>query len=88
MNQKGTLDQLNISQLKSRAAKLQKLCEEFDPYAPMSMEEHLILQSLGLKEEDYEDPFALTNRLIMQMEDTLEEIMKREGDDQGPTTLQ
>lgn len=76
MQQYNTLNQLNISQLKSRAQTLRRLCEDLDPYSPLSKEEQELLESLGVY--SYNDPFQLTNELIMKMEDTLEEILKRE----------
>lgn len=77
MQQHNTLNQLDISQLKSRAQLLRQLCEDLDPYSPLTKEERDLLESLGVY--NYNDPFQLTNELIMRMEDTLEEILKREG---------
>lgn len=77
MQQHNTLNQLDISQLKSRAQLLRELCENLDPYAPLTKEERDLLESLGVY--NYEDPFQLTNELIMKMEDTLEEILTRES---------
>ena len=77
MQQYNTLNQLDISQLKSRAQTLRRLCEDLDPYSPLTKEEKGLLESLGVF--DYNDPFQLTNELIMRMEDTLEEILKRES---------
>ncbi len=79
MQQYNTLNQLDISQLKSRAQTLRRLCEDLDPYSPLTHKEKELLESLGVF--DYNDPFQLTNELIMRMEDTLEEILKRESDE-------
>jgi len=77
MQQHNTLNQLDIAQLKSRAQLLRELCENLDPYSPLTNEERDLLESLGVY--NYEDPFQLTNELIMKMEDTLEEILTREN---------
>lgn len=77
MQQYNTLNQLDISQLKSRAQTLRRLCEDLDPYSPMTKEDLDTLESLGVY--SHNDPFQLTNELIMKMEDTLEEILKRES---------
>ena len=77
MQQYNTLNQLDISQLKSRAQTLRRLCEDLDPYSPMTKEDLDLLESLGVY--SHHDPFQLTNELIMKMEDTLEEILKRES---------
>lgn len=81
MQEHNTLNQLDISQLKSRAQLLRELCENLDPYSPLTREERNLLESLGVY--DYEDPFQLTNELIMRMEDTLEEIMTRKNGEQS-----
>jgi hypothetical protein len=82
MQQYNTLNQLDISQLKLRAQTLRKLCEDLDPYSPLTLDEIKLLESLGVY--DYNDPFQLTNELIMRMEDTLEEILKRETESTAP----
>jgi len=84
MQQYNTLNQLDISQLKSRAQTLRRLCEDLDPYSPMTKEDLDLLESLGVY--GHNDPFQLTNELIMKMEDTLEEILKRESGEVKNTT--
>lgn len=66
-----TIDQLNM-----RAEILKQLCHELDPYAPLEEDDLKKLASVGITE--IEDPFHLTNILILYVEDTLEEISKRQ----------
>lgn len=69
------LKELNLSELNARAELLKQLCLNLDPYNPLSQEDRDELDKLGFKEID--DPFRLTNALILSMEDTLEEIQQR-----------
>ena len=66
-----TLDQLN-----ARANILKELCHELDPYAPLQEKDIKKLAGVGI--DHIEDPFHLTNILILYVEDTLEEISKRQ----------
>jgi len=81
MQRNNTLNQLDISQLKSRAQFLRELCENLDPYSPLTREDKDLLESLGVY--SHEDPFQLTNELIMKMEDTLEEILTRKNSERS-----
>ncbi len=77
------LKELSVSELNARAELLKELCLNLDPYTPLSDEDKTTLNDLGFEELD--DPFRLTNALILSMEDTLEEIQKREDPSSGPT---
>lgn len=66
---------MSLEELTSKADQLKNICLNLDPYAPMSEAEVETLKSLGLKE--LEDPFRLTNELILRMENLLEEIESR-----------
>jgi len=66
-----TLNELNV-----RANVLKKLCHELNPYQDICSEDLEKLASVGITTVD--DPFHLTNILILYVEDTLEEISKRQ----------
>jgi ribosomal protein L30/L7E len=72
-----TLQSLSLEELTTKADFLKQLCLNLDPYAPMDDEQKQTLLGLGLK--DINDPFRVTNELIMQMENVLEEIQKRQN---------
>lgn len=72
------LKNLSLKELNGRASALKDLCLKIDPYSPLSEGEKSELNELGIKNID--DPFRLTNELILRMEDTLEEINQRTKD--------
>lgn len=75
MQKNHQLKELSLSELNARAELLKELCLNLDPYNPLSEEDKAELNELGFQEVD--DPFRLTNALILSMEDTLEEIQQR-----------
>ena len=75
MQKNHQLKELSLSELNARAELLKQLCLNLDPYHPISEEDKAELKELGFREID--DPFRLTNALILSMEDTLEEIQQR-----------
>ncbi len=66
--------QAHLGKLQGRIEVLRSLCQEIDPYAPLNSEVREQLEELGI--DAGEDPFALTNRLILMMENALEEFHK------------
>lgn len=72
------LKNLSLKELNGRASALREMCLKIDPYQPLTNGEKLELEELGIKNID--DPFRLTNELILKMEDTLEEINERTKD--------
>ncbi|MDD0853712.1 hypothetical protein HBN50_11430 [Halobacteriovorax sp. GB3] len=60
--------------LESRLEELKVLCDEINPYIPLSQEHKEKLSALNIVSLD--DPFALTNQLLVLTEDTLEELEK------------
>lgn len=66
---------MTLSDLQKRADILKDLCHRLDPYEPLQDEDLVRLKSIGIHHID--DPFHLTNTLILYVEDTLEEISKR-----------
>ena len=67
---------MSLPELHHRAEVLKELCHELDPYSPLKTKDVKRLQGVGIV--DIEDPFHLTNTLILYVEDTLEEISKRQ----------
>lgn len=53
-------------------AKLKGICHEIDPYSKLtlSMKERLV--DIGI--EEFNDPFALTNRLLFMTENAIEKL--------------
>lgn len=74
-----SLKGLSLEELTTRADYLKQLCLNLDPYAPLDKKQKETLLNLGVK--DIDDPFRVTNELIMQMENTLEEIQKRNSEE-------
>ncbi len=66
---------MSLSDLEIRAEVLKELCHNLDPYSPISQGDVEKLAAVGINTID--DPFHLTNVLILYVEDTLEEISKR-----------
>jgi hypothetical protein len=67
---------MSLSDLETRAEVLKELCHNLDPYSPISDPDAKKLADVGINTID--DPFHLTNILILYVEDTLEEISKRQ----------
>lgn len=51
---------------------LNKLCHEIDPYKTISSKHQIILAEFGIA--NFEDPFEVTNRLVVALEDSIEEF--------------
>lgn len=58
--------------LEIKIAKLRRLCKEVDPFGQISPELLEELEDLDMPFQG--DPFKLTNQLIYQMENALEEL--------------
>jgi len=55
-----------------RAAQLKEICDQLDPYQPLSPAMQQQLQQFGIR--DFSDPFQITNQLLLLLEDTLTEL--------------
>lgn len=55
---------------------LKKLCDEVDPWSPLPPEQIAALEKFQIVST--EDPFQLTNQLLLLLEDALEEKLRRE----------
>lgn len=69
---------LRLEELRVKAAKLNALASDLDPYKPMNEETQAELKSLGILMLD--DPFAITNQLVIILEDTIEELQALEAE--------
>lgn len=66
------LDQVQIKMLEDKIAALRKICDEINPYEPLNinMQERL----MEIEIHDFSDPFKITNALIKNLEDAMEEL--------------
>lgn len=55
---------------------LNKLCHEIDPYKAISQDHQMILSEFGIA--NFDDPFEVTNRLVLALEDSIEEFQSLE----------
>ena len=67
--------EMKIEELKARIEILRSLCDQVDPYLPLNPMAQKRLRELKIDLLD--DPFALTNQLLLLMEDALEELSLR-----------
>ena len=58
--------------LKSRISQLNNLCHDINPYAPLP--NHIQEELRKFEIVEVEDPFSLTNKLILLLEDSIEEL--------------
>ncbi|MBL6991901.1 MAG: hypothetical protein ISR65_19115 [Bacteriovoracaceae bacterium] len=63
-----------IEQLENTIDELNKLCSSLDPYAPFSEKTKKVLRKYYIT--DYYDPFVVTNKLLVHLEDSIEELHK------------
>lgn len=61
-----------IEILEAKIAKLNKICDEVNPYQELSEEMKNQLRELGILE--FSNPFHITNTLVMILEDTIDEL--------------
>lgn len=69
---------LRYEALRVKVDKLNALASDLDPYQPISVEVQAELKNLGVVVLD--DPFALTNQLVVILEDTIDELQKLEAE--------
>ncbi len=58
--------------LEERIKKLSSICNELNPYQPVDKEFQQRLKEFNIYE--FEDPFKITNALLMLLEDTIDEL--------------
>ncbi len=77
--EQSSIESSEILILEKKLEDLKMLCQELNPFAKISVEMRNRLRSFNLHEID--DPFLLTNHMIMLTEDTIEklEILKAQS---------
>lgn len=65
-----------ILKLKERIQNLKELCQNLDPYVEISQSVKEQLLSVGI--ESYDNPFNITNQLLMMTENSIEELLNLE----------
>lgn len=63
-----------ILRLEARIKKLGDICNDLNPYAPVSDEFKKRLREFNIME--FEDPFKITNALLRLLEDSIDELHK------------
>lgn len=69
---------LRLEELRVKAARLNALASDLDPYQELSDENRAELKAVGVLVLD--DPFAITNQLVVILEDTIEELHRLEAE--------
>lgn len=69
---------IQLERLRSKLDQLNAMADKLDPYQPLSQETQIELKSLGVLVLD--DPFALTNQLVVILENITEELHKLESE--------
>lgn len=64
--------QEKVLDLETRIKKLGDICNELNPYQPVDAEFKLRLREFNIME--FEDPFKITNALLMLLEDSIDEL--------------
>ena len=63
-----------VNLLTDRVESLNKLCSDLDPYKDIPASAQEKLSEFGIYE--YSDPFAVTNKLVVLLEESIEELQK------------
>jgi hypothetical protein len=66
------LDRVEIMILNDKIDRLKVICNELNPYLPISEDMKNQLLEFGI--EDFSDPFKITNTLIFALENYMEEL--------------
>lgn len=61
-----------IIQLEEKIKKISAICNELNPYQPVAKEFQLRLREFNILE--FEDPFKITNSLLILLEDSIDEL--------------
>ncbi|MBT3586150.1 MAG: hypothetical protein HN509_14685 [Halobacteriovoraceae bacterium] len=69
--------EIKIKHLAIKIKKLNKLCNQLDPYLPIPEDTQAELREFHIT--DFFDPFTITNKLLVLLEDSIEELHKLEG---------
>lgn len=63
---------IDLNLLERRVKKLEKLCQEVDPFIPLTEELKNELSMFGI--ENWRDPDHLTKQIILMFEDSVKEL--------------
>jgi hypothetical protein len=63
---------IDLDILERRVKKLEKLCQEVDPFIPLTEELRIELSMFGI--ENWRDPDHLTKQIILMFEDSVKEL--------------
>jgi hypothetical protein len=63
---------IDLNLLERRVKKLEKLCQEVDPFIPLTEELKIELSMFGI--EHWRDPDHLTKQIILMFEDSVKEL--------------
>jgi len=73
-NQLDNIHARYIIQLEKRVDTLKHICQDLNPYEPMTEQQKTVLERFDIT--DISDPFKVTNLLLMQLEDAITELKK------------
>lgn len=68
----GPVDSEHIISLEARIKTLSDICNELNPYSPVTEDFKKRLREFNIME--FEDPFKITNALLRLLEDSIEEL--------------
>ena len=68
-------EEKSVEELKEQVKVLRKICGQINPYAPLSPRIKKKLASYKITQWD--DPFALTNKLLVLLDDSMEELEEK-----------
>jgi len=71
------MENTTTAQLEYKAKMLKELCASLDPFSPLSEDEKKTLKEFNF---ELNNPYKLTNQLIFALENTIEELARRQGD--------
>jgi|GEM_PF-2967262 len=66
------MESSNIAELEKTVGALTKLCQEINPFNPLTENERASLKMLEINPE--ENPYAITNQLILRLENSIEAL--------------
>jgi hypothetical protein len=71
------MESRNIAELEKQVLDLTRLCQEINPFGRLSSEEEKILKELSINTGD--GPYAITNALILRLENSIESLQALRG---------
>ncbi len=71
------MESISIAELEKTVGDLTKLCQEINPFMPLSENERESLKKLSINPEA--GPYAITNELILRLENSIEQLENLRG---------